>query len=269
MSDVISNIASLFSTPLLKTLGIIFIALVLQQITKRIVNFIFNNRISKIEKKSHISIHLHTRKLKTIGTLIKGVVIFGIWFIAIISILSIYNIPIAPLLTSAGLIGAGIAFGMQSLIRDFISGIFIILENQYRVGDYIELDKVSGRVENISIRTTSVRDDNGSLHHVPNGSIIVTTNYSMGKIKFIESIDVSSKISVDQFKIKLDKIAKDIASNEDLSQLIKEGPKLQSISKISKDSFTVNIEFTSTSAKHNRARTLLLTLIIQEKIALA
>lgn len=88
------------------------------------------------------------------------------------------GIPIGPMLAGAGILGLAVGFGGQYLIRDFFTGFFMILENQYRIGDYISLDQTSGLVESISLRMTTLRDTDGTVHHVPHGDIKRVANYS-------------------------------------------------------------------------------------------
>jgi small conductance mechanosensitive channel len=90
------------------------------------------------------------------------------------------NISLAPLFASAGIIGVAFGFGAQSLVKDFISGIFIISENQYRVGDIIDINGNSGTVERIGTRSTVIRDDDGNVHYFPNGTIQHVINKTMG-----------------------------------------------------------------------------------------
>lgn len=88
------------------------------------------------------------------------------------------NIPIGPMLAGAGILGLAVGFGGQYLIRDFFTGFFMILENQYRIGDYVGLDQTNGIVENISLRMTTLRDTDGTVHHVPHGDIKRVANFS-------------------------------------------------------------------------------------------
>lgn len=88
------------------------------------------------------------------------------------------GIPIGPMLAGAGILGLAVGFGGQYLIRDFFTGFFMILENQYRIGDYVGLDQTTGMVENISLRMTTLRDTDGTVHHVPHGDIKRVANYS-------------------------------------------------------------------------------------------
>lgn len=99
-----------------------------------------------------------------------------VWLVVGFTILRRFGIDLTPLLAGASVLGVAVGFGAQSLIKDFLSGLFIILENQYRVGDTVNLDGSDGRVEQITIRSTVVRDNDGSVHYIPNGSIAHTIN---------------------------------------------------------------------------------------------
>ena len=100
------------------------------------------------------------------------------FFVAILMLLQEMSVPIAPILTGAGIIGLAVGFGGQYLIRDIISGFFIIMENQYRIGDVVNFDGTGGLVEDISLRMTTLRDLDGVVHHVPHGEIKKVANLS-------------------------------------------------------------------------------------------
>lgn len=256
MHDLFQNILSISDSPLIKILLVILLALISQIIVKTLVRYLLRIPLTRSDAAPS---HKRDRekRVKTLTGVATAAAILGIWFIAFILIMGILNIPIAPLLTSAGLIGAALAFGMQSLIRDFISGVFIIAENQYRVDDYIELEKVSGRVEAITVRTTVLRSEDGSIHHVPNGSIGITTNLSMGSFSAREVIELDASMTIDAFAKILQKIASTIEKDELSASVIKSGPELVGITKAGSKSTTVLIEFKTTPAKREKARSII------------
>jgi len=129
--------------------------------------------------------------------------ITGIWRILVVVtvVVSIFRtlfpaIDLSPLFASAGIIGIAVAFGSQALVKDFLTGLFIITENQYRVGDYVTINDADGRVEYIGTRSTVIRDDNGNVHYLPNGSIIHVINKTMGysKVHFSILLDASTDL---------------------------------------------------------------------------
>ena len=267
MQEIIDNLLVITNNSFVKILLVILAALIAQAILKATIKsalkFPLKSDMFPSQKKDR------EKRIKTLNSIVSATVSVTIWFIAILTIMGLLNIPIAPLLTSAGLIGAALAFGTQSIIRDFISGIFIIVENQYRIDDYIELDKVSGRVEAITVRTTVLRDKDGSIHHVPNGQINITTNLSMGPIKAKEQLDLDNSISAKDFGNKLAKIAAHIEKDENMHKLVKEGPTLASIDKVTSKATTVSISFTTTAAKRDAAASTIWQLIKEANIPLA
>lgn len=140
------------------------------------------------------------RRIRTLDSIAAAVISFVIWAVALLMIMGVLGINTAPLLASAGILSVALGFGAQSLIKDFISGIFIIAENQYRVGDYVEIQNVKGTVKSITMRTTVIMDDDGSVFHIPNGSIIVTGNHTMSNNK--ASIELSASTETDIEKLR-------------------------------------------------------------------
>ena len=125
------------------------------------------------------------------GLLLRSVITFSIALITVLTVMSIVGIPLAPLLASAGVGGVALGFGAQSLVKDFLSGIFMILEDQYGVGDVIDTGEAIGTVEEVSLRVTRLRDPSGVVWYVRNGEIIRIGNKSQGWSTAIVDIPVS------------------------------------------------------------------------------
>ena len=171
----------------------------------------------------------------------------SIWQIAIIAIagLSIFKIlfptvDLSPLLTSAGIVGIAIAFGAQSLVKDFLSGLFIISENQYRVGDVIQIQGTSvsdahGKVERIGTRTTVIRDKEGNVHYIPNGSIVHVINKTMGYSRVNFTVSIASTADLDKAIEIVNKTGQSLLDDKKWHSKILEAPRFDSI-----DSFTAN-----------------------------
>ena len=121
------------------------------------------------------------KREKTIVGLVRSVwrIVMLTYAIALIAN-KVFNFDLSPLFASAGIIGVAIGFGSQSLVKDFLTGVFIIAENQYRVGDVVDINGSSGKVERVGTRSTVIRDDNGSVHYIPNGTIQKVINKTMG-----------------------------------------------------------------------------------------
>ena len=121
-----------------------------------------------------------------------------ILFVAILTILQEIGIPIAPILAGAGIIGIAVGFGGQYLIKDIISGFFFILENQYRVGDVVNFNGTDGLVEDISLRMTTLRDLDGTVHHIPHGEITKVANLSKDFARINLNIGIAYAANLDK-----------------------------------------------------------------------
>jgi moderate conductance mechanosensitive channel len=131
------------------------------------------------------SAELHVRKLpagvsvqqfRTVTSVITSVGVFVVAFVAALEILSLLGLNLGPMLASAGIAGLAIGFGAQTLVHDFINGFFILLENQYDIGDAVRIAGVKGTVERMSLRMTVLRDEDGTLHLVPNSAVQIVSN---------------------------------------------------------------------------------------------
>ena len=120
------------------------------------------------------------QRTETLGSVLRSLVTTIVFGVAFVMILDEVGIPIAPLLASAGVAGVALGFGAQSLVKDFLSGIFMILEDQYGVGDVIDTGEAIGKVEDVTLRVTRLRDGNGVVWYVRNGEIIRVGNRSQG-----------------------------------------------------------------------------------------
>ncbi len=137
------------------------------------------------------------KKTMTMNALTKSVITYTLYFIGFTTIVTIMGIPVSSLLATAGIGGLAIGFGAQSLVRDVITGFFILFEDQYAVGDYISLDGHSGIVEDIGIRITKIRGFNGDLHILPNGNVSNVTNHSRGDMRVLFDVRIPYEEDID------------------------------------------------------------------------
>lgn len=134
----------------------------------------------------------------TVAGLIKSITRYAINLIAGLAILERLGIPAAPLLAGAGVASLALGFGAQGLVRDFIAGFFILFENQFSVGDHIQAAGVTGRVDEMGLRVTKIRDFGGQLHIVPNGNLELITNFSVGPMRVLFPVTVSYEEDFDR-----------------------------------------------------------------------
>jgi small-conductance mechanosensitive channel len=155
---------------LVKLLVVVVLALLLIQLLK-----VATRRLGRFSER-HLPHGLRAQQLRTLATVIDSVGIAVIVFLALMQALPMFGIDMKPLLASAGIAGLAIGFGAQTLVKDVINGFFILVENQYDVGDTVRLGPVKGTVEEMTLRRTVLRDADGSVHVVPNSEIKIVTN---------------------------------------------------------------------------------------------
>jgi moderate conductance mechanosensitive channel len=132
-----------------------------------------------------------TQRAETIGAVLRSVISIVIWSIAVLTILEILGVSLAPLIAGAGIAGVALGFGAQALVRDFLSGMFMLMEDQFGVGDVIDTGVATGTVEGVSLRTTRLRDIDGVVWHIPNGTILRVGNKSQQWSRAVVDVPVA------------------------------------------------------------------------------
>ena len=172
----------------------IVIIFILMMIAIRIANK-FIDRMVKNQIESNHKFSMDEKKAKTIGILLKSLVKYSVYFLGITSMLSIVFGAISWAFASVG--GVAVGLGAQSFIKDMINGIFILFEEQYSVGDYVTIDNSKGIVKAIGLRTTELRDFNGDIYIIPNGSIQVIVNHSKGDMRVLVDIGIAYEADIE------------------------------------------------------------------------
>ncbi|WP_337019436.1 mechanosensitive ion channel family protein [Oceanobacillus massiliensis] len=184
----------------IKVVIIILLAVTIVKVTRTLVEKLFSNR-------SRGPIRISQRRENTLKKLIKNVIAYIVYFMAIVMILGVFNFEIGPLLAGAGVVGLAIGFGAQNLVRDIISGFFIIFEDQFSVGDYVAVSGIEGTVEEIGLRTTKVLSWTGEMHIIPNGNVTQVTNYSLHNGLAVVDINIPYESNVDDAEKVINKVA--------------------------------------------------------------
>lgn len=142
-------------------------------------------------------IRISERRENTLAKLLENILTYVVYFIAIIMVLETLGLDVAALLAGAGIVGLAVGFGAQNLVRDIITGFFIIFEDQFSVGDYVRISTFEGTVEEIGLRTTKIKSWTGEVHILPNGNITEVTNFSINNsVAFVDvNIAYESDIS--------------------------------------------------------------------------
>ena len=180
---------------LFKILAIIVIALVLSNLIRRAINLFGHEIAKKSRDRDAIT------RVNTLGRVFRYIASVTIYLIAFMLILSELKINIAPILGAAGIVGIAIGFGAQSLVKDYVGGLFILIEDQIRQGDTVKIEGYEGTVEEITLRYVRLRDYDGFVHFIPNGQIRIVTN--MGRDFSYATFDITLG-----YEINLDKVIK-------------------------------------------------------------
>ena len=138
-----------------------------------------------------------TQRAATMGAILKSTATFAIFAVALLTVMATLGVPLAPLLASAGVGGIALAFGAQSLVKDVLAGIFMIIEDQYGVGDVIDTGEATGTVEDVTLRITRVRDASGVVWYVRNGGIVRIGNQTQGWSTAVADIQVGYNENLD------------------------------------------------------------------------
>lgn len=188
---------------------------------KGLDKFLNKNQTSKVG---------NTAKIETISKLLYSIVKFAIIFIVVNIILDSVGINTSSLIATAGIGGIAIAFGSQTIIQDFIMGIFIVIDDRISVGDWVIAAGCEGTVEKLNLRTTLIRDFNGSLHIIPNSKIANVQNFNRGKALAQVTFSLPYEVSLEEAKEIIDTVASKLAHNKEFKGKVKEGFKFFEIS---------------------------------------
>jgi small conductance mechanosensitive channel len=188
-------------------------------------SYIIIGRIEKLiasREREFIAAIETEKRLNTLGNLLRKVVLIVVLLTSIMMILKEVGMDIAPIIAGAGIVGLAVGFGAQNLVRDIISGFFILSENQIRVGDVGIINGTGGLVEEINLRTIVIRDLEGTVHIFPNGTIETLSNRSKGWSRYVVDVGVAYKENVDDVMKVLNEIGERLSKDEHFGPLILE-----------------------------------------------
>ncbi len=207
--------------------------LIIMYIIVRIGNVIIDKSVIK---HNQLRYSFDERKARTLGEVLKSILRYCVYFLGIIGIFE--KLFGAITVTFAGIGGVAIGFASQSVIKDIINGFFILFEDHFSVGDFIDIDNKSGVVESIQLRITQLRDFNGDLHIIPNGQILKVTNHSRGSMRFIVDVNISADSDIDRA---LSIISKTCENFKEKNTNITDGPKVLGVSSIGENITTIRV----------------------------
>lgn len=235
---------------------IVVIAVVVQWVLRRAIRLAVTASIGKATtKNSGLGRHAeriltaatgynlarHEARTRTLGSVLRSIVTVVVWGVALLMSMSVLGLPLAPLLTSAGIGGVALGFGAQSLVKDYLSGIFMIMEDQYGVGDLINTGDVTGTVEDVGLRVTRLRDAGGQVWYVRNGEILRIGNQTQGWSTGSVEVPVASDENPAKVLTILDGVADAVFADEKWKDVLLEKPNVAGVDKIAGGAMTVKI----------------------------
>lgn len=187
-----------------------------------LINRVGKTFIKKTVKKAIKAADAEAEKKRedTLIGIFDGTLKTTVWLVAIMMVLSALGVDIGPVLAGAGILGVALGFGAQYMIRDFLAGLFIIFENQYRVGDVVCLDNVCGGVEEVTLRKTVLRDLDGKMHHIPNGNFKIAANLTNDYSRAHMNINVAYKEDLDRVMEVINRVGKEMAEESPWKEYI-------------------------------------------------
>jgi small conductance mechanosensitive channel len=184
----------------------------------------------RLEAADSATQELNLQRVATLTQAITYLIRVAVWTLTILVLLGEFDVNLGPLIAGAGIVGVALGFGAQSLVRDFLSGFFILLEDQFGVGDVIEVSvggqEVTGKVEKVSLRTTDVRAFDGTRHTIPNGNILMVGNRSRGWARVIVDVSVAYTEDIDRVRGVLEELFRELREEQDLQGSFFSGPEV-------------------------------------------
>nr|WP_221456426.1 mechanosensitive ion channel family protein [Saccharothrix tamanrassetensis] len=181
------------------------------------------------------------QRAKTIGSVLKSVVTFVVFGVAFIQVLTELGMNVAPILTSAGILGVAIGFGAQNLVKDFLSGMFMMLEDQYGVGDVVDLGPATGTVESVGLRITTIRDTNGTVWYVRNGEILRVGNSSQGFAVAVVDLPLAYGANLASTTDVLTTAVDKAVAEESMAKDVIDKPQVLGVEKVTPDGITMRV----------------------------
>jgi small conductance mechanosensitive channel len=191
-----------------KIVVVLLVAIVLVKLLR-----VATARLAQLSRSETLPSAMRAQQLRTLASVLNSVGIALVLFLAAMQILPVLGINMGPLLASAGVVGLAVGFGAQTLVHDIINGFFILMENQYNVGDVVRIAGVGGAVESMSLRCTTLRDDTGAVHIIPNSEIKIVSNLTRDWAQIALHISVDYRENSDRIVDLLKQVGKELRND--------------------------------------------------------
>ena len=202
-----------------------------------------------IEKQKNFKYLGNGKRLDTMGTILSSILRYGVYFVATVTILTnvLKVFDIKTILTAAGIGGIALGFGAQSLVKDVISGFFILAENQFAVGDVVTIENMTGTIEEMELRITKIRNYNGELYSIPNGEIKKVTNHTRGNRLAIVETKIPYDVEIEKAIMIIEKACKQLELD---SKVLLEPPEVLGVTEFGETYYVVRAVARTIGAEH-------------------
>ena len=221
----------------LHLIGIFVIALVLNRLLRAVTNLVIKQASAPGR-----SAQLREQQTRTLAEVLYGAGSKVVWAVALLTAVREFHIDITPALTLAGLASLAVGFGAQTLVRDVITGIYIVLEDQYIVGDTIQFADYTGRVEHLTLRRTVIRDARGALVTIANGEIRTVSNLSRDWSQAFVDVSLAPESPIEKTMQALESAAAALRGDPAWSQTLVDGPRILGVQSFDRNSSTVRLQ---------------------------
>jgi len=252
---LVANVVGATGTVVLILLGAYVANRLAQRFIKRFIRRVQSGTLSRIDvlrgrnplaTTGPINLARASMRTETLGTALRSVAGLAIYSVALVWILSTLGIDLGPLLAGAGVVGVALGFGAQNLVKDFLAGMFILLEDQYGIGDIVDVGDVSnpvasGVVESISLRSTRLRDVNGTLWHIPNGEIRAVGNKSQLWARSLIDLAVPYGTDVNRAMAVIKQVADDLWHDPAWADQVLEEPEMWGVENLGPAEVTIRL----------------------------
>ncbi len=255
-NETLAGLAEWFVAQPLKILLVVAIAMIATRLSRRwvrrVVQRVMRPHMSPTQRLERIGISVPSvlepeasarreARASSISTMLTSTMIVLIWTIALLTILGIAGIDLRPLIAGAGIAGVALGFGAQSLVKDCIAGLFMLLEDQYGIGDVVDLGEATGVVEDITLRTTVLRGIDGTVWHVPNGVVQRVGNKSQLWSVAVVDVDVAYDSDLARARELLHRAAQEVCERPEFEARVHEPPMVLGVEALAADGITLRL----------------------------
>ena len=227
------------------TIAVVLVAVVVVVIGRRLVAS-WHDRIERgwIASDDHER-REHGQRIATISGVVRLVISITVWVVVVLTVMAIWGIPMGPLVAVGATVGVAVGFGAQDFVRDVIAGFFVLLEDQYAVSDVVTIAGVTGSVEAVTLRTTVLRDLEGAQHHVPNGEVRVSSNYTTGFSRVVVDVPVAYSTDLDVAMAVILDEAEAMAADATWVEAFMDAPTMLGVNELDESSVNIRVLLTT------------------------